>query len=163
MDRKKTLFAALTVAFATLSVVGAIAFPAQQEHSSSKGTMSQTSKGAEASMQTPSKQLTLDGEVIDLYCYMNHPESATGPDHAKCAESCMKKGLPVGFLSNGEVYLLLGKDHESIGAMAAQFAGVQSRLTGTLITHHGVKGIDVASIEPLSKETPATTAPKSGY
>jgi len=32
---------------------------------------------------------SMTGEVVDLYCYMQHPESASGAEHAKCAKSCI--------------------------------------------------------------------------
>jgi hypothetical protein len=91
--------------------------------------------------------VTLKGEVLDLYCFMKHPDSGQGPEHAKCAKSCINKGLPIGFLSDGEVYVLIGKDHESAKDIVVDFAGSQAVLKGTLVTHHGVKAIEVASIE----------------
>ena len=95
------------------------------------------------------KEVTLQGEVLDLYCYMKHPEDGQGPDHVKCAKTCIRKGLPIGFLADGEVYLLLGKDHESAADLVVDFAGVESRLTGMLIEHAGVKSIEVIKIEPV--------------
>jgi hypothetical protein len=51
----------------------------------------------------------MEGEILDLHCFMLHPENGQGADHAKCAEMCINKGLPVGFrASTGEIYLLLG-------------------------------------------------------
>lgn len=94
------------------------------------------------------EQATLEGEVLDMFCYMKHPESGQGPGHAKCARSCINKGLPVGFLAkDGTVYLIIGKDHEPAGKMVAEFAGKQSVLTGTVYEHHGVESIELASIK----------------
>ena len=84
-------------------------------------------------------QVTLTGEVLDLYCFMKHPATGQGEGHAKCATSCINKGLPIGFLSDGVVYLIIGKDHESAKDMVADFAGTQSVLTGTLVEHDGIK------------------------
>lgn len=98
------------------------------------------------------KEVTLDGEVLDLYCYMKHPEKGQGLEHAKCATSCINRGLPIGFLSGEEVYLLIGKEHESVAELVAGLAGVQSRLTGILFDHHGVKSIEVVSITKLEKQ-----------
>lgn len=96
------------------------------------------------------KEVTLEGEVLDLYCFMMHPEDGQGPDHAKCAQSCINKGLPIGFMAkDGEVYVLIGKDHDPVADMVAQYAGMQSRLKGKMMMHHGLKAIEVASIEPL--------------
>ncbi len=91
--------------------------------------------------------VTLTGEVLDMNCYMMHPESGTGPDHAKCAQSCISKGMSVGFLaSDGTVYLLLGTGHESANAKVKDFAGKKSTITGTLYNQKGIKAIELATI-----------------
>ena len=93
--------------------------------------------------------VTLVGEVLDLYCYMKHPANGQGLAHAKCAKNCIRKGLPIGFLADGEVYLIIGKEHESAKDLVVDFAGAQARLTGTLIDHDGVKAIELAKIEKV--------------
>jgi len=95
------------------------------------------------------KEVTLKGEVLDMFCYMEHPAKGQGPDHAKCAQSCIRKGLPIGFLSDGEVYLIIGKNHESANDLVVDYAGMQSQLTGKLIEHDGVKAIELNKIEKL--------------
>jgi len=92
-------------------------------------------------------EVTLQGEVLDLYCFMKHPDNGQGAGHAKCAQNCIRKGLPIGFLSDGEVYLIIGQEHESAADIVVEFAGSQSILKGTLVNHHGVKAIEIASIE----------------
>jgi hypothetical protein len=94
-------------------------------------------------------KVTLVGEVLDLYCYMNHPAEGQGADHAKCAKNCIRKGLPIGFLADGKVYLIIGKEHESAADLVVDFAGGQARLTGILIEHDGVKAIEIATIEKV--------------
>ena len=98
------------------------------------------------------EKVTLEGEVLDLYCFMNHPEDGQGSDHAKCARACIKKGLPIGFLADGKVYLIIGKDHEPVTDMVVEYAGTQSRLTGTLVEHHGVMAIELESIGPVEEK-----------
>jgi hypothetical protein len=91
------------------------------------------------------KPVTITGEVLDLYCYMDH--KATGPDHAKCATSCIKKGLPAGFLAaDGTVYLITGKDHEPANALVADFAAKKSVITGLVKEQGGIKAIELVSI-----------------
>jgi hypothetical protein len=99
------------------------------------------------------KEVVLVGEVLDLYCFMKHPAMGQGLEHAKCATTCIRKGLPIGFLADGEVYLIIGKEHESAKDLVADFAGIQSRLTGTLIEHDGVKAIEFAKIEEVAPES----------
>jgi len=97
------------------------------------------------------KTVTLTGEVVDITCYMQHPASATGADHAKCAKSCLAKGLPVGFLaSNGQLYTLIGSGHETITTKVADFVGTSSTVTGNVLEQHGMKAIALTSISAAS-------------
>ena len=91
--------------------------------------------------------VTLTGEVLDMNCYMMHAGSATGPDHAKCAQSCMAKGMAVGFkATDGTVYLLLGSEHQSPNAKVSPFAGKKATITGNVLEHDGIKAIEMTSI-----------------
>ncbi len=90
---------------------------------------------------------SLTGEVLDLYCYMQHPESATGAEHAKCGKACVSKGLPIGFLaSDGTIYLIIGKDHESASTTVAEWVGKKSTITGHVTEQKGMKAIELVSI-----------------
>ena len=89
----------------------------------------------------------MTGEVLDLYCYMGHPESATGAEHAKCAKACISKGLPIGFLTaDGTMYLIIGKDHASASTDVAEFVGKKSTITGHVTEQKGMKAIELVSI-----------------
>jgi hypothetical protein len=122
---KKTLFVAMAIVLATSAVVLA-------------GDDAKKEKAAPT---------TLTGEVLDLYCYMGHPESATGADHAKCAQACVSKGLPIGFLTaDGTIYLIIGKDHESASTAVAEWIGKQSTITGHVKEQKGMKAIELVSI-----------------
>lgn len=93
------------------------------------------------------KTVSLTGEVLDMYCYMSHPESGQGAEHAKCANSCIGRGLPIGFLAtDGTVYLIIGSDHNSANEMVKGWAGKQSTITGTVVEHNGLKAIDITGI-----------------
>ena len=56
---------------------------------------------------------TVTGEVVDLSCYLDHPETSKGASHKKCAETCAKKGLPMGLLTDDSQVFLLLEDHEN--------------------------------------------------
>jgi len=122
---------AITLTVSMLFVLGAAAF-AQHSHSDAKPS---------------EKTVVLTGEVIDLTCFMQHPDDAVGMDHAKCAKACINKGLPVGFRAeDGTIYLLIGTGHEPIVEMVAGAAGKKSTATGTILDHDGVKAIALVSI-----------------
>ena len=89
----------------------------------------------------------IKGEVMDLTCYLSHPKDGQGKDHAKCAQKCIKKGLPVGIKTKeGTLYLAAGADHSSINEMLAPFAGKVVTVTGTVKEESGMKMILVNSV-----------------
>lgn len=108
-----------------------------------------TKKGHEGHSEEAMKSVTLEGEILDLYCYMKHPDDGQGTEHAKCANSCIAKGLPIGFMSDGEVLLIIGKGHESAAELVAGFAGAPVRVTGMKITHHGMKAFEIETVEKI--------------
>jgi hypothetical protein len=92
---------------------------------------------------------SLSGEVVDLACYLPHPESGRGASHRKCAETCIKKGLPVGLLTEDkQVYLLL-EDHENPKpyAQVKEKAAEKITVEGDKVTQGGVQGIVVEAVK----------------
>ena len=107
---------------------------------------------AEEAKTEEAKPVTLTGEVIDLYCYSDH--QASGAEHAKCATSCITKGIPVGFLTaDGTMYVIVGKDHAPANAEVAPFAGKQSTITGKVSEAKGMKTIQLISIADVKAES----------
>ena len=91
----------------------------------------------------------ITGEVVDMSCYLHHPETSTGAGHKKCAETCAKKGLPMGLLtSDKQVYLLL-EDHDNPKAYATALgkAAQQATVEGDKVSIGGVQGIVVEAAE----------------
>ena len=98
---------------------------------------------------TPVRADTVTGEVVDLACYMVHPETGKGTSHRKCAETCAKKGLPIGVLTDDkQVYLLL-EDHENPKpyAQAKDKAAEKVTIEGQKVTQGGVQGIVVEGVK----------------
>src|SRR5437868_2055992 len=60
------------------------------------------------------------GEVVDMMCYVDH--GAMGEAHAKCAGKCIKGNGPVGIVSDGKAYLVVG-EHKPLNETLAQYAG----------------------------------------
>ena len=91
---------------------------------------------------------TVSGEVVDLACYL-HDSSMRGTAHKKCAETCAKKKIPMGVLTDdGQVYVLLEDSANPKGlndalAKAAQKVTVE----GTKVSQGGVNGIVVGSVK----------------
>lgn len=89
------------------------------------------------------------GEVIDLSCYLHHPDTSTGGGHRKCAEMCAKKGLPMGLLTSDKQVFLLLEDHDNPKAYAAALAKAaqQATVDGIKVNLGGVQGIVVEAAE----------------
>ncbi len=58
------------------------------------------------------KEATLSGKLIGLTCFIKH--GTQGKTHKSCAKSCAEKGLPIGLLSDGKIYQISGKGHDSL-------------------------------------------------
>ncbi len=93
------------------------------------------------------KEVTLKGEVIDLQCYLVHSDSSQGADHAKCAQACLRKGLPAGLLTDdGTLYVLLGPSHDSASELVADHGGSQVTVKGVVTEQNGVKALQIKTV-----------------
>src|SRR5205814_5177211 len=88
-----------------------------------------------------SKEIT--GEVVDMMCYVDH--NATGEKHSGCAAKCIKGNGPVGIVSDGKAYLIVG-DHKPMNAELADFAGKTITVKGKLAERGGVAMLENAEI-----------------
>ena len=92
--------------------------------------------------------ITLTGTIVDMHCYVTHGVRDAG--HTACANACIARGVPAGFLSNdGTLYVLFGEEPFSVKDQVKDLADVPVRLTGTPVVRSGVKGIQIKSIEKV--------------
>jgi predicted lipoprotein with Yx(FWY)xxD motif len=87
------------------------------------------------------KEIT--GEIVDMMCYIDH--NGMGEKHASCAEKCIKGGGPVGILSDGKAYLVVG-DHKPMNEELAPLAGKTVTLKGKMASNGGVSMLENAEI-----------------
>ena len=95
----------------------------------------------EAKSDAASKEVT--GEIVDLMCYVDH--NATGAKHAECGEKCIKNGGPVGILSDGKAYLVVGA-HKPMNDELAPLAGKTVTLKGKMASNGGISMLENAEI-----------------
>ena len=86
---------------------------------------------------------TITGEIVDLMCYTDH--NASGEKHATCAAKCIKGGGPVGILSDGKTYLVVGY-HKPMNDQLAEYAGKTVTLKGKLASNGGIPMLENAEI-----------------
>ncbi len=97
----------------------------------------ETEKSADAA----NKEVT--GEIVDMMCYIDH--NATGEKHASCGEKCIKGGGPVGIVSEGKAYLVVGA-HKPMNDELAPLAGKTVTLKGKMASNGGVTMLENAEI-----------------
>ena len=91
--------------------------------------------------------IVVQGEVLDLACYI--AREAKGEGHAKCAQSCLKGGQPMGLLAaDGTVYLLLASHQDGAPYEAAKaHGGAQVEVSGNRVSRAGITAIEVAGVK----------------
>jgi hypothetical protein len=94
--------------------------------------------------QSASAEKTVSGEVVDLMCYVDH--NATGEKHGQsCGAKCIKSGGPVGIVSEGKAYLVVG-EHKPINDQLADYCGKTITLKGKMADRGGMAMIENAEI-----------------
>jgi hypothetical protein len=89
-----------------------------------------------------SKEVT--GEVVDMMCYVDH--NAVGEKHGQaCGAKCIKNGGPVGIVSEGKAYLVVG-EHKPINDQLAEYCGKSATVKGKLAERGGIAMIENAEI-----------------
>jgi hypothetical protein len=95
-------------------------------------------------------EVRLKGTVVDMHCYVTH--GIHDADHTACANSCIARGLPAGFLADdGTLYVLFGEKPQSVKDRVKDLADVPAIVTGTVVLRGGVKGIQMTGIEKQAK------------
>jgi len=89
-----------------------------------------------------SKEVT--GEVVDMMCYVDH--IAVGEKHGQsCGAKCIRSGGPVGIISEGKAYLVVG-EHKPINNQLADLCGKNVTLKGKLAERGGIAMIENAEV-----------------
>ncbi len=118
---------AVAVAFTAALATSPLAFAAEQ--------------GKEPLDASATKEVT--GEIVDMMCYVDH--NAMGDKHASCGEKCIKGGGPVGIVSDGKAYLVVGA-HKPMNDELAPLAGKTVTLKGKMANNGGVTLLENAEI-----------------
>ena len=126
-NKPTVLKVAVTATFITALAVAPLAIAQEHEHSADAGA---------------SKEVT--GEVVDMMCYVDH--NAVGEKHGhSCGAKCIKSGGPVGIVSDGKAYLVVG-EHKPMNDQLAEYCGKNITLKGKLAERGGIAMIENAEI-----------------
>ena len=79
---------------------------------------------------------TVTGEIVDMMCYIDH--NAVGESHGQsCGAKCIKGGGPVGIVSDGKAYLVVG-EHKPMNDQLAEYCGKTITLKGKAADRGGI-------------------------
>ena len=116
-------------------VVALIISPLALAHDPAEHGKENLSAGAEKSVT---------GEIVDMMCYVDH--NAVGESHGQsCGAKCIKGGGPVGIVSDGKAYLVVG-EHKPMNDQLADSCGKSITLKGKLAERGGIAMIENAEI-----------------
>jgi hypothetical protein len=124
-DKPKLMKIAVAAIFIAALTVSPLAVAQEHEHDSDTAA---------------SKEVT--GEVVDMMCYVDH--NAVGEKHGQsCGAKCVKSGGPVGIVSDGKAYLVVG-EHKPINDQLAEYCGKTVTLKGKMAERGGIAMIENA-------------------
>ena len=91
-----------------------------------------------------SAEKTVTGEIVDIMCYVDH--NAVGESHGQsCGVKCIKNGGPVGIVSDGKAYLVVG-EHKPMNEQLAEYCGKTVTLKGKLADRGGIAMLENAEV-----------------
>jgi hypothetical protein len=126
-NKHAVLRVAVTATFITALAVAPLAIAQEHEHSADAGA---------------SKEVT--GEVVDMMCYVDH--NAVGEKHGQsCGAKCINNGGPVGIVSDGKAYLVVG-EHKPMNDQLAEYCGKTVTLKGKLAERGGIAMLENAEV-----------------
>lgn len=102
------------------------------------------------------EQLTLRGEIVEISCYRkNGAAEGTGAAHIACAKDCVKKGNPLGILSDGDgLFKIVGSLTQDNNAKLVPYIGQTVSVTGVelrISNNYDVRSFEVQKIAAVKK------------
>jgi hypothetical protein len=126
-NKPTVLKVAVTATFIAALAIAPLAIAQEHEHGTEAGA---------------SKELT--GEVVDMMCYVDH--NAVGEKHGQsCGAKCIRSGGPVGIVSAGKAYLVVG-EHKPMNDQLADLCGKEVTVKGKLAERGGIAMIENAEV-----------------
>jgi len=107
-------------------------------------------KPATAAPPPPAKEMTITGKLVDLHCLMAGCPAKEDP--AKCFVECVKNGVPVA-VETPTGLVILG-NMKGIAKMVEPLALQQVEAKGKLYEKHGVKYLDLLTIQKAAEKAP---------
>jgi hypothetical protein len=100
---------------------------------------------------------TVEGNLIDLNCYVEH--GGFGEGHRRCARTCAQKGMPVGLIDGqGRIYLISSRGHlppAEINRPLLDLLETTVVVTGEFFENQDVKVAVIHKVAPAARQRSA--------
>jgi len=102
------------------------------------------------------EQLTLRGEIVEISCYRKKGAAeGTGAAHIACAKDCVKRGGPLGILSDSDgLFRIVGNLTQDNNAKLVPYIGQTVAVTGAQLlisNNYDVRSFEVQKIAAVKK------------
>jgi len=107
--------------------------------------------GLEAGDRTAAKprDVLLTGRIVDLQNFMTGKVASS--DYVKCTEECLRAGVPAA-IETEDGLIIIGEGVKGPGRTVARYAMAEVELRGRLYERHGLRYVDLTSIEERREE-----------
>jgi hypothetical protein len=141
----KSILVAVGLGLSLTACAGSRA-PAQEPSAASPAPQAGAQVAGDPKAATVAGEQTLQGELVDLTCYLDH--GARGERHKACGTACALKGLPIGLLGKDDtITLVVGAHERPMNVELADKMGTIVQLTGKVVSRNGVRMIEVSGVQ----------------
>jgi hypothetical protein len=113
-------------------------------------------RDAAVTVKTNTKEVTIEGEVVDTWCYCSQVMGqGRGEEHKKCARLCVSGGVTAGILADDGTLYIAAKHQGYKGCAGLLLPHVAERVKvkGWLAERGGCKVLKITSVERVSGST----------
>lgn len=130
------------------------AFAQSQPRESKKPTEMAAQRDATVNVKTNTKEMTLEGEVVDSWCYCSGVMGdGRGERHKKCARLCVGGGVTAGILTDDGTLYIAAKHsgYKGCAGLLLPYVAERVRVKGWLAERGGCKVLKITSVERAPK------------
>ena len=107
---------------------------------------------ADLQMKAEGKPVTIEGEVVDAWCYSSHTMgSGRGEKHKPCAQACILGGVSAGIVDDEGTLYIAAKHvgYEGCQKLLLPLIAKRVKATGWLVTRGGCNLLKIRQVEEV--------------
>ncbi len=141
-------------ATALLTFTHAFAQGGEKAKDSKTPTVMATQRDATVNVKTNTREMTIEGEVVDTWCYCSGVMGdGRGEKHKKCARLCVGGGVTAGILADDGTLYIAAKHqgYKGCAGLLLPYVAERVKAKGWLAERGGCKVLKITSVERVTK------------